>query len=149
VWGRADPVTKRLMEIEVRNRVAEAGGPKVARVREGGPVAASGRQTFRDFLTQSEQAEFEALRAQYPEWMPREGLDAPATVRTVAENAAARAEFTGRGHHPHPLKFGGEPNPSDLVPTGETATVKNPLDTRVTSFWNRVLRRINSQPARE
>jgi hypothetical protein len=103
------------------------------------------QQTFRDLLTPGEQAEFEALRAQHPEWVPSEGLDAPATVRTVAENAEARAEFTGRGHHPHPLKFGGEPNPPDLLPTGETRTVKNPTHTEVTNFWNRVLRRINSQ----
>src|SRR5262249_1092643 len=49
----------------------------------------------------------------------------------------------GHSHHPHPLKFGGDPNPPDLVATGETRTWKNPIHTEITNFWNRVLRRIN------
>ena len=76
--------------------------------------ATSSVQTFRNLLLPAEQAEFEALREQYPDWMPKTGLDTSATIRSVAENAQARAEFTGRGHHPQPLKFGGGPNPSDL-----------------------------------
>jgi hypothetical protein len=72
-------------------------------------------------------------------------LDSTGFVRTVAENAAARAQFTGRGHHPQPLKFGGEPNPPDLVVTGETRTIKNPIHTEITNFWKKVLRRIISQ----
>jgi len=109
-----------------------------------GAAGAAGKQTFRDILTPAEQAEFEALQAKHPEWMPKQGLDTPATVRSVAENAEARAQFTGHGHHPQPLKFGGEPNPPDLVPTGETQTVKNPIHTEITNWWNKVLRRINS-----
>jgi RHS repeat-associated protein len=111
-------------------------------------VAKKASQTLREMLTATEQAEFEALRAKYPGWMPQGGLDAEATFRTVAENAEARAEFTGRGHHPHPLKFGGEPNPPDLMPTGETPTQKNPIHTEITSFWNRVMRRLNSEAGR-
>jgi len=49
-------------------------------------------QTYRSLLTPAEQAEFEALRAAHPEWMPSRGLDTPATMRTVAENAKARAQ---------------------------------------------------------
>jgi hypothetical protein len=75
--------------------------------------------------------------------MPKEGLDATASVRTVAENAEARAQVKGSGHHPQPLKFGGDPNPPDLVATGETKTVKNPVHTEISSFWYRVLTRIN------
>ena len=101
-------------------------------------------KTFRDLLTPSEQTEFEALRAKYADWMPADGLDTPATVRTVEENAAARAAFSGRGHHPTPLKFGGEPNPNDLMPTGETRTLKNPTHTEITNFWNKVLRRLTA-----
>jgi len=109
----------------------------------------SGKQTFRDILTPAERSEFEALRAKYPDWMPKGGLDTPATVRSVFENAAARSEFTGRGHHRHPLKFGGEPNPPDLVPTGETRKFKNPTHTDMTNWWNKVLRRITAEGSGE
>jgi hypothetical protein len=108
------------------------------------PTTVNTTKTFKDILTPSEQLEFEALREKYPEWMPSEGLNTPATVRTVVENAAARSQFTGRGHHPHPLKFGGKPNPKELLPTGETRTYKNPIHTEITKYWNRVLLRINS-----
>jgi len=42
-------------------------------------------------------------------------------------------------------EFGGEPNPPDLVPTGETRTAKNPIHTEITNWWNKVLRRVNSE----
>jgi hypothetical protein len=131
------------------------GGPDPAREmaeKEAASVApnkVAGKQTFRDILTPAEQAEFEALQAKHPDWMPKQGLDSPATVRSVAENAAARSEFTGRGHHRHPLKFGGEPNPPDLVPTGETGTRKNPTHTEITNWWNKVLRRITAEGSGE
>jgi len=111
---------------------------------EGAQVGAT--LTFRDILTADEQAEFQALQSKYPEWMPKDGLDAPTSVRTVEENAEARAQVSGRGHHSQPLKFGGDPNPSQgLVQTGETRTVKNATHTEITNFWNRVSRRIESQ----
>jgi hypothetical protein len=108
-------------------------------------VRESRQRTFRELLSESEQVKFQALKEKYPEWMPSEGLDTAANVRNVAENAQARAQFRGRGHHPHPLKFGGEPNPTDLVSTGETRIVKNPIHTEITNFWNEVLRRLTSQ----
>lgn len=102
---------------------------------------------LREVLTPAEQAEFAALQAKFPDWMPRDGLDTRVNIRSAAENAAARAEVEGKGHHRQPLKFGGKPNPKEgLVQTGETLTQKNPTHTEITNFWGRVLRRIQSQP---
>ena len=112
-----------------------------------GGGAAGSEQTYRSILTPAEQAEFEALRIKYPGWMPAEGLDAPARVRSVAENALARSASTGCGHHREPLKFGGDPNPSDMVPTGESRTEKNPVHTEVSNFWYSVWRRIHLEEA--
>ncbi len=98
-------------------------------------------------MTPAEQAEFRALQAKYPEWMPKQGLDTRANIRSVAENAQARAQVEGAGHHRQPLKFGGEPNPAEgLVSTGETRTLKNPTHTEISNFWNSILRRIQAQP---
>jgi hypothetical protein len=95
--------------------------------------------TFREILENLDQSfidEFEEIAKDYPEWMP--SLDDQAKTLNKSELKTARDQFTGRGHHPHPLKFGGEPNPPNLVTTGETRTVKNATHTRVTNYWNKV-----------
>lgn len=100
---------------------------------------------LRTILTPSEQAEFDRLRTLHPEWMPQAGLDSVVEVRTVKENRDARNKVSGNGHHPHPLKFSGDPNPQQLVVTGETRTQKNPIHREVSNFWNSLLKRLRSE----
>ena len=128
---RAEITAEQAQRLEVAAKAADA--------------VAGGARTLKTLLTESEQAEFIRLQARYPEWMPRRGLDAPVTIRTVEENAAVRAQVRGQGHHPHPLKFGGDPNPGDMVPTCETRTSKNPVHTEITDFWRRVLHRLQQE----
>jgi hypothetical protein len=123
--------------------LAEEGGEAAAR---RALTTGAERATFRQVLTPEEAARFEKLKAEYPEWMP--DLDDAARDLTPTEVKAARRQVRGPGHHPHPIAFGGEPNPpKGLVPTGETRKEKNPVHTEVTKFWNDVLRRVRSENA--
>jgi RHS repeat-associated protein len=93
-----------------------------------------------EFFTPDELKQYNQLKQQHPDWMPDD--DAALSVRSKDETAAARAQVKSPGHHPHPLKFGGEPNPpGGLVQTGDTRTEKNPIHVLMTNFWNAVMRR--------
>jgi len=100
-----------------------------------------GGRSAKDIIPREKHKEYDELKEKFPDWMPSD--DAKFNVRSKEETAAARAEAKGSGHHRHPLKFGGDPNPSEgLVQTGETRNIKNPIHTLITNFWNSVMRLI-------
>jgi hypothetical protein len=105
--------------------------------RTGGGV------TAKKFFNRKELKEYNELKEKYPEWMPPD--DDKFRMRSKAETADARAEAKGSGHHRHPLKFGGDPNPSEgLVTTGDTRKNKNPIHALITNFWNSIMRSRNN-----
>lgn len=128
--------------LELSERIGELQFGVAIVAKTGGLLHTDAK--IRDLLTQEESRRFEQLSEKYPGWMPE--IDAPATTLTPAEVKAARARVRGKGHHPHPLAFGGEPNPaSGLVETGETRRDKNPVHNEITGFWSTVLQRIRGE----
>jgi len=92
-----------------------------------------------EFFTPDELKQYNQLKEKHPDWMPDD--NDRFKIRSTPETAEVRKQVKSPGHHRHPLKFGGEPNPPDgLKFTGDTLKNKNPIHTLITNFWNAIMR---------